>query len=579
MATSFYCRQCGARIPEKSPFCPVCGASQSGTDHTPTSMTRSDPVSGGTGRLPAGQMLHLRYRLLQTVGQGGMGAVYLAQDTQLGDRLVAVKEMSVSRLSPQDLPQAIEQFRREAHLLASLHHPNLPIIYEYFNVEDRWYVVMSFIEGTTLQNALEAATGQRLSVQESVRIGLELCDVLNYLHNHQPQVIFRDLKPSNIMLAPNGSVYLIDFGIARHFKQEQFKDTISYYSVGYAPPEQYGLAQTSPRSDIYSLGATLHQMLSGHNPANKPFQFPNLQLIDPTLPAPLASLIAQMLEMNEQKRPTSIVEVKAQLEKVHQSELFATTIQVDGVQDVKVEGAKNDSSQPDKAHAAQAAQSLPGFWSRVESFFSKRRGIAWLCFILLSLVMVWPISWTIMSNDFSNTSISSVWQSAGLWFFVSSTGAAIVGLILLLAGRRSRATILGGAALALCGNLALFAFLSVSVYNQDIDHSSWLTIWRDFFRSYASPVFLFSAFLLLVGTSFVLRRVNRRGGVTFGMFLIIAGTAVAFIVQQRFDTESYTSPIPLTTLTWLLSITLGLNAIFMSRKQNKRDGKQVKFTS
>ena len=97
--------------------------------------------------MPAGQMLRQRYRLLQTVGQGGMGAVYLAQDTQLGDRLVAVKEMSMSRLSPQELPRAVEQFRHEAHLLASLHHPNLPIIYEYFNGEDRWYVVMSFVEG------------------------------------------------------------------------------------------------------------------------------------------------------------------------------------------------------------------------------------------------------------------------------------------------------------------------------------------------------------------------------------------------------------------------------------------------
>lgn len=528
--------------------------------------------------MPAGQMLHQRYRLLQTVGQGGMGAVYLAQDTQLGDRLVAVKEMSMSRLSPQDLPQAVEQFRREAHLLASLHHPNLPVIYEYFNMEDRWYVVMSFIEGVTLQDVLEAAAGQRLSVKESVRIGLELCDVLNYLHSHQPQVVFRDLKPSNIMLAPNGTIYLIDFGIARHFKQEQIKDTTPYYSVGYAPPEQYGQAQTSPRSDIYSLGATLYQILSGHNPASKPFQFPNLQLIDPTFPALLTSLIAQMLEMNEQRRPSSMAEVKAQLEKVHQAEVFATIGQADSTQDAKVEEVKNGASLPNKARAVQAAQSLPGFWSRVEGFFSKRRVIAWLCFILLSLVMVWPISWNIMSNDFNNTSISSVWQSAGLWFFVSSTGAAIVGLMFLLARGQSWETILGGAAFTLFGLLALFAFLSGGVYNQDIDHSSWLTIWRDFFRSYASPVFLFSVFLLLVGTCFVLRKVNGKGGATFGMFLIVAGTAVALIVQQRFDTESYTSPIPLTTLIWLLSIILGLNAIFISRKQHKRVSTQVKIT-
>ena len=538
--------------------------------------------------MPAGQMLRQRYRLLQTVGQGGMGAVYLAQDTQLGDRLVAVKEMSMSRLSPQDLPRAVEQFRHEAHLLASLHHPNLPIIYEYFNGENRWYVVMSFVEGVTLQGALEAAPGRRLPAKESVRIGLELCDVLNYLHSHQPQVVFRDLKPSNIMITPHGTIYLIDFGIARHFKQEQIKDTASYYSVGYAPPEQYGQAQTSPHSDIYSLGATLHQMLSGHNPASKPFQFPNLQLIDPTIPVSLARLIAQMLEMNEQRRPTSIAEVKAQLEKVQQSELLAATVQADSTPDGKAKEAKSDASQPNKASAAQASpaqvdvpgaqaeQSRPGLWSQVDGFLRKRRVIAWLCFIALSLVMVWPISWNIMSNDFNSTSITSVWQSAGLWFFVSSAGAAIVGVIFLLARGRSWVALLGGAALTLFGNLALFAFLSGSVYNQSIDQSSWLTVWRDFFRSYASPVFLFSACLLLVGTRFVIRKANVKGGATFGVFLIVAGTAVALIIQQRFDTNSYTSPVPLTTLIWLLSITLGLNIIFISRKQRNRDSKQTR---
>jgi hypothetical protein len=206
----------------------------------------------------------------------------------------------------------------------------------------------------------------------------------------------------------------------------------------------------------------------------------------------------------------------------------------------------------------------------------KRRVIVWLCFIALSLVMVWPISWNIMSNDFNSTSITSVWLSAGLWFFVSSAGAAIVGLIFLLTRERSWVALQGGAALTLFGNLALLAFLSGSVYNPSIDQSSWLTVWRDYFRSYASPVFLFSALLLLVGTRFVLRKANVKGGATFGVFLIVAGTAVALIIQQRFDTNSYTSPVPLTTLIWLLSITLGLNIIFISRKQRNRDSKQAR---
>jgi len=303
-------------MPSDSLFCPACGAAQTGTDHTLTNQPEQDPALFGTGRLPAGRMLNRRYRLVQTLGQGGMGAVYAAQDTQLGDRLVAVKEMSMRRLTPQEVSQAVAQFQREAYLLASLHHPNLPAIHEYFREDDRWYLVMSFIEGQTLQAVLNAAPGKKRPGVEAVRIGIEFCAVLAYLHTHKPQIIFRDLKPLNIMLTPKRHICLIDFGIARHFKPDQTHDTAHYYSVGYAPPEQYGQSQTGPRSDIYSLGATLHQMLSGQHPAQKPFQFSPLQALNQTISAPLATVVAQMVEMNEQARPGSVVEVKTRLQNV-----------------------------------------------------------------------------------------------------------------------------------------------------------------------------------------------------------------------------------------------------------------------
>ena len=536
-------------------------------------------------------MLRQRYRLLQTVGQGGMGAVYVAQDTQLGDRLVAVKEMSMSRLSPQELPQAIEQFRREAHLLASLHHPNLPIIYEYFNAGDRWYVVMSFIDGGTLQRTLEAAPGRRLPVNDVVHIGLELCEVLNYLHSHQPQVVFRDLKPSNIMITPNGTVYLIDFGIARHFKQEQSKDTSYYYSVGYAPPEQYGQSQTGPRSDIYSLGATLHQMLSGHNPSNTPFQFPNLQLIDTNIPAPLARLIAQMLEMNEQQRPASMAEVKAQLEKVQQPTPLAATVQTGGTQDVKAQGARSGADQSDKDSRASAKltkaatstisaetnQNAASFWSKVEDFLGKQRIIVWIGFIVLSLAMVWPVSYQVWNSNASYD--AGFWNSYSTWLAVAGIGASIVGLLFLLARKRLHFDIPGGIAFTLLGNLVLFTVLDGGVYNVYIDGENWLTVWRDSFHSFFSFVFVFSALLLFLGTRFVLRGVKGKGKIIFGAFLIVAGTIVALIIQNHLDQGIYvgtnfTPHIPLTTLTWLLTITLGLNAIFASRRRLDQDSKQ-----
>jgi len=269
-----------------------------------------------TGQLPTQSLLKQRYRVLQNVGHGGMGAVYLAQDTQLGDRRVAVKEMSQSSLFGQQAQQAVEDFKREAHLLAALQHPNLPSIYDHFEEHGRWYLVMSFIQGETLEDYLDQASEQKLPLAETLQIGAALCDVLNYLHSQQPPIIFRDLKPSNIMRTPDGHIYLIDFGIARLFKPGQSKDTATYGSMGYAPPEQYGHAQTTERSDIYSLGVTLYELLSGYNPSSSPFRLPPLQTLAPGLPASLTDLITQMIEMNENQRPATIKAVQQRLQQV-----------------------------------------------------------------------------------------------------------------------------------------------------------------------------------------------------------------------------------------------------------------------
>lgn len=275
-------------------------------------------ASAPTVFLAANKLLKQRYRVIHVIGRGGMGTVYIGRDIQLGNRLVAIKEMSQSGLSSIERFDAARNFKREAHLLAGLQHPHLPSIYDHFEEDQRWYLVMSFVKGQTLTEYLRTRNG-RLSVKETLEIGIVLCSVLHYLHTNQPPIIFRDLKPSNIMRTVDGHIYLIDFGIARFFKPGQTKDTANHGTSGYASPEQYGTSQTTPRSDIYSLGATLYQLLSGYEPASTPFLLPPLPWYAPTAPAALVTLITQMLDLDEKKRPQSVDIVKQELQSIAHS--------------------------------------------------------------------------------------------------------------------------------------------------------------------------------------------------------------------------------------------------------------------
>jgi serine/threonine protein kinase len=249
------------------------------------------------------KLLQARYRLIAQIGEGGFGAVYKGEDLRLGNRLVAIKEMKPSGLKPLELKEATDAFQREAMLLTGLKHHSLPVIHDQFTEDGQWYLVMDFIQGRTLESYLAKAPKGRLPVREAFNIALQLCNVLDYLHSQQPPIIFRDLKPSNIMLTPEGQVYLIDFGIARHFKPGQSKDTVAFGTTGYAAPEQYGKAQTTPRSDVYSLGAVMHHMLTGDDPANTPFKFAPLLMPRPT---GTWTFLRQMLEIDEYKRPADM---------------------------------------------------------------------------------------------------------------------------------------------------------------------------------------------------------------------------------------------------------------------------------
>ena len=303
-----YCGKCGTDNPLNAAFCFACGTSLQASAGGPA-------ISSSTGPLVQHQLLKERYHILGQVGKGGFGAVYKAADTLFGYRAVAIKEMSQSRLSPQEIAEATKAFKREAHMLAGLKHPNIPGIYDYFGEAGHWYLVMDFIEGETLEEYLCKSRGGYLPIEKVLDIGIQLCTVLGYLHTRQPPIIFRDLKPANILLTLLGQIYLIDFGIARHFKQGQSTDTIAFGSPGYAPPEQYGKAQTTPRADIYALGATLHQLITGDDPSQTPFRFAPLQLRSQTTPVGLDTLIVQMLEIDENRRPGSMYTIRLELQR------------------------------------------------------------------------------------------------------------------------------------------------------------------------------------------------------------------------------------------------------------------------
>ncbi|MGH2510644.1 MAG: serine/threonine protein kinase, partial [Ktedonobacteraceae bacterium] len=213
-----------------------------------------------TGRLHPHTLLRKRYVIVGAIGRGGMAAVYEARDTRRGTSC-AIKEMSLSTVPQNEHDQAVKNFLAEARILSRLNHPNLPAFTDFFTESARHFLVMELIDGSTLEELLETNQGP-FSERRVLGWARQLCDVLEYLHGQQPPVIFRDLKPSNIMLTRAGHIKLIDFGIARLFRFSSAQDTQMLGTPGFAPPEQYGKSQTDERSDIYSLAMTLFQLMT-----------------------------------------------------------------------------------------------------------------------------------------------------------------------------------------------------------------------------------------------------------------------------------------------------------------------------
>lgn len=273
-----------------------------------------------TGRLAPQSLLQHRYLIVGPTGRGGMGAVYEGIDTRLVQKRVAIKEMSQAHLNEEELEAATARFQHEANMLGSLSHPNLPHIIDSFSENKRTYLVMDFIDGKTLYQILREAQGKPLPLAQVISYAQQLCSVIAYLHQQNPPIIFRDIKPTNIMITNMGHLFLIDFGIARFFKEGQEHDTMLLGSPGYAPPEQHGSAQTNPRSDIYGLGATLHYCLTGQDPyhTSTPFYFAPVSQYNPAIPTEVDQLIQRMVAQNERDRPASVLEVQQSIARISQ---------------------------------------------------------------------------------------------------------------------------------------------------------------------------------------------------------------------------------------------------------------------
>ena len=262
--------------------------------------------------LERGALLHKRYRIVEILGQGGMGSVYRAVDENLGMD-VAVKE----NLFTSD--EYARQFRLEAVILANLRHPNLPRVTDHFVIGDQGqYLIMDYIEGEDLRQRMERAGS--ISEEEAILVGAAMCDALQYLHTRKPAVIHRDVKPGNVRITSDGHIYLVDFGLAKLVKGSQATTTgARAMTPGYSPPEQYGTARTDPRTDVYSLGATLYAALTGIIPedglsrAMDNVELTPLRKRNPKVSRKLANAIEKAMSVRPDDRFQSAEEFKQAL--------------------------------------------------------------------------------------------------------------------------------------------------------------------------------------------------------------------------------------------------------------------------
>ncbi len=303
----------------------------------PMAFTGRTGGSSSSGRRAASQLepgtvLYSRYEIVKRIGGGGMGAVYYAKDKNLGDAPRAVKEMIQTHIDESQQEKAVADFRRESMLLAALEHPSIPTIYDYFydDTASRFYLVMKYISGGDCLARLRNAPMNRLDELTVAEWASQTADVLEYLHNQRPPIIYRDLKPANLMIDGNsGRVMLIDFGIARWVAPQE-KGVTAVGTMGYAPPELFS-GKAEARTDIYGLGATMFHLLTGSDPQDNPlliFDFsknPTPRQINPAISNEMEWILMKAVEYEPERRFRSAAEMRDTLHR-HVEQLRAGAV-------------------------------------------------------------------------------------------------------------------------------------------------------------------------------------------------------------------------------------------------------------
>lgn len=267
--------------------------------------------------LEIGTILDGKYKILNKIGQGGMSVVYLAMNER-ANKQWAVKEIRKDGVSNFEIVR--QGLVAETDILKNLSHPSLPSIIDVIDGDGSFIIVMDYIEGRSLQDALKHYGAQR--EEDVIEWAKQLCDVLGYLHSRTPPIIYRDMKPANVMLKPNGNVTLIDFGTARLFKSSGVADTTCLGTQGYAAPEQFGgYGQTDARTDIYCLGATMYHLVTGHNPAEPPYEMYPIREWNSELSSGLEEIILKCTQRNPEDRYQSCAELMYALEHYHELDI------------------------------------------------------------------------------------------------------------------------------------------------------------------------------------------------------------------------------------------------------------------